>query len=98
CRDEAAVGQRADPHCNVDSLLVQVHDAVSEHNSDVDVRIRLEKLGDDRQHVQAPEYNGRREDKIAARHDIFSSGGSFDLLTLLENSLAAGNVGAAGVG
>ena len=98
CRDEAAVRQHADPYCNVDSVFVQVHDAVSKHNSDVDIGIGLEELGGDRQHVQAPEYNRRREDKIATGHDIFAGGGLFDLLKILENSLAAGDVGAAGVG
>ena len=77
---------------------MQIQDAVGEHNSDVDIRINLEELGDDRQYMQPSEYNRRRNDEVSPGRRIFARGSSFDLLEILENSLAAGNVGAAGVG
>ena len=50
--DLAAVRQSANTNGKIDLLLYKVCHSISKHEPDIDVRISLQKLRDDRQDVQ----------------------------------------------
>ena len=73
---EAAVVMSRDADGNVDVLFQQVGIAVAQGEPHVDVGILCQVLGDDRQHVQAPEDERCRHDQFTARTGVNARGGA----------------------
>src|SRR5882724_12624199 len=97
-RDQAAIGQGADPNGEIDRLLQEIDRAVGEHQPDVDVRIGPEERRHDRQHVEAAEDDRRGDDEIAFRRAVFACRGTLGFADLFENPPAGGDVGSPRIG
>src|SRR5262249_16923372 len=65
---------------------------------DIDLGKCLQKRDRHRQHVQAPEHDGRRDDEAAARCAVFAGNLALGLGHGLENAPARRDVGTAGIG
>ncbi len=59
---------------------------VGQHQPDVDVGISGKKSGDDRPDMQASKDDGRGNDEIALRRDVFTGGFAFGLARLLQDA------------
>src|SRR3984957_4011659 len=68
----AAVGQRADPPRPVDVVLRKIDVPVGQRHPDVDVRVGLQEVVDDPEHMEAAEGDRRREDELAPGRSVFS--------------------------
>ena len=96
--DQAAVGQGADPHREIDMLLQQVDHAVGQNHPDVDVRVGLEELHHDRKDVQTAEDDGRGDDQIAFRRAVFARCRALSFAHVLKDALARRDIGSPRIG
>ena len=90
--------QRADAHRDIELVADQVGIAVGQHELHVDVREVREKFVHQRQHMQSPEHDRRRDGEIAARCEIFTRSGAFGVRDLLQNCARGREIGFTGIG
>src|SRR3984957_5938946 len=68
----AAVGQGTDPHRHVDVVLRKIDVPVGQRHPDVDVRVRLQEVVDDPEHMEATEGGGRCKYELAGGCIVFT--------------------------
>jgi hypothetical protein len=73
-------------------LVDEMHHAVREHEVDVDLRVLRKKRRNHRNHVQAPEHNGRRDHELAFWRGVFACHGTLGFPDLFEYAPAGGHV------
>ena len=71
-RNQAAVGQFANPHGEIDIIFQKVCHAVGQHDPDVDLPIGCQELNHDREDVHPAEYDRRRDDQLASGGAVFA--------------------------
>jgi hypothetical protein len=82
----------------IDVLVEEIDDPVDQHHLHVDVRVGLEEFGYHRDDMQAPEYDGRGDDQLAARRAVFAGGRALDLGDIVEDPPAGLEILPPGVG
>ena len=80
--DRGAFRQRTDTHRDVEPLLYQVDRPIDQAERDRHVGETAEKLGHDRQDMQAPKQNRRGDAQFAARRGALPRRGPFDFLEI----------------
>lgn len=85
-RSHAGVGQLADAHADIQSLLEQVDDPIHEYGRDFRVRMTFQVLDDARHHERSSEQHGRGHSQAAARFGIDPCGSFIGLISLGENA------------
>src|SRR5215831_15613334 len=76
----------------------KIDDPIWESQLDSDVPIGLEEGRDDRQHVQAAEYDRRGDNQVSLRGAVLARGGALGFVDLLEDTLACLHVGSTRIG
>ena len=66
-RNQAAVRQLADPERHINTVFLQVDQAVGQDEADVDVRVGFEERNRDGQDMQAAENDRRGDHQVASR-------------------------------
>ena len=94
-RNHATVRQRADAEPDIDLFLKETQHAIVEDQTDIDIRIGLQEIHQDRDEANAPEDNWGCDDQLAGRRGIFAGGGALGLRHGRENALARDKVSAA---
>ena len=90
--------QRADAHSDVELITDKIGVTVRQHELHVDVREIREKFVHQRQHMEPPEYDRRRDGEIAARGEIFARCRALGIRDLLQNRARGHEIGFAGIG
>lgn len=71
-RNHATVRQRADAEPDIDLLLKETQHAIVEDQTDIDIRIGLQEIPQDRDEANAPEDDWGCDDQLAGRRGIFA--------------------------
>ena len=81
-----------------DLLLGQAQLLIGGNYPDVDIRVNLEEVRDDRHENDTPEAERRRHGKLACRCGILTGRGTLCFGHIRENALAGRNIGSARIG
>ena len=79
-------------------VFQEIHYAVGQHHSKVDIWIGLEELHRDREHVQATKDDRCGDDKVAFRGAVFPGRGPLGFSHVLKNAAAGRDIRSARVG
>jgi hypothetical protein len=74
-------------------LFQEIDHTVRLHDSDVDIRIGLEKLGNHGEDMQTAKEDRCGDHEIALRRAIFTRRGTLCFLHILEDTLASRDIG-----
>jgi hypothetical protein len=97
-RDQPAVRQRADAHCQVDMILDQIQRAVGQQQADVDALVLPQEFSHYRRDVQATEHDRRGNCQFALRRVVLARCASLGIGYRFEDALAVLDVRLAGFG
>ncbi|MNR52982.1 hypothetical protein D3C85_1729190 [compost metagenome] len=75
-----------------------MHDAIGQHQVDVDLRVVRQKFRHHWHHVQAPEHDRGGDHQFAFRAGVFTRRCAFGFANVFENASAGRHVGVAGFG